>query len=189
MIRYSRIISVVLGMLVTAGTGHSSFGQSLVGLESAPAEVRGGAGDDVSTLDGIIKAYYEVVSGPAGEVPDYKRDASLHHPDALISVASFSEGKPRLSIMSLKGFYERFGGPRQSGFYEWEIHRKTERFGNIANVWSTYVTSDKPNGKPRTRGINNIQLFYDGQRWWITSWIYDNEREGNPIPEEYLPKN
>ena len=187
MMSYSRIFRGLLILVLTVATSQSLFGQSLLGFESKRAEFLGGARDDVSTLDGIIKAYYEVVSGPAGEEPDYKRDASLHHPDALISVVSVSEGKPKLSTMSLRGFYERFGGPRQTAFYEWEIHRRTERFGNIANVWSTYVTSDKPNGKPRSRGINNIQLFFDGQRWWIVSWIYDNEREGNPIPEEYLP--
>lgn len=162
---------------------------------AAPATAQNGTGasaanpQDVRTLDAIIKAYYEVVSGPAGEAPDYKRDASLHHPDALISVASVDgDGKPRLATMSLKGFYDRFGGPRDRAFYEWEIHRRVDRFGNIANVWSTYAASDEPEGKPVSRGINNIQLFYDGERWWITSWIYDTERSGNPIPGEYLLK-
>lgn len=145
--------------------------------------------DDVKTLDGIIKAYYEVISGPAGEAPDYERDSSLHHPNALISVASTDkDGKPRLATMSLKKFYDDFGGPRGTAFYEREIHRKTERFGNIVNVWSTYETSNSPDGKPLSRGINNIQLFFDGDRWWIVSWIYDNERPGNPIPAEYLPR-
>ncbi len=40
--------------------------------------------EDVQTLDGIIKAYYEVVSGPAGESADRARDESLHHPAALV---------------------------------------------------------------------------------------------------------
>lgn len=164
------------------------FVTSLVLTASAVGQTPGTENsDDVKTLDAIIKAYYEVVSGPAGEAPDFSRDSKLHHPSALISVASVdNDGKPRLSTMSLKGFYDRFGGVRQRGFYEWEIHRRTERFGNIANVWSTYAASDKQNGEPLMRGINNIQLFFDGGRWWIVSWIYDSERVGNPIPDQYL---
>ncbi|QQS41379.1 MAG: hypothetical protein IPM63_00035 [Acidobacteriota bacterium] len=161
----------------------------LIGANAFGQAPKAGRSDDVATLDAIIKAYYEVVSGPAGEAPDFERDSSLHHPNALISVASVdSKGNPQLSTMSLRGFYDRFGGTRRTAFYEWEIHRRTERFGNMANVWSTYAASDKPGGKPFMRGINNIQLFHDGKRWWIVSWIYDSERPENPIPEDYLPK-
>ena len=144
--------------------------------------------EDVATLDGIIAAYYDVVSGPAGESADRRRDESLHRPGALVAIAGVdAEGKPALQTMTLAGYHDRFGGPRQEAFYEWEIRRVTERFGNIAHVWSTYVASDVRGGPARTRGINSIQLYYDGQRWWITSWIYDSERAGNPLPARYLP--
>ncbi|MCO6510870.1 MAG: hypothetical protein J5I65_08760 [Aridibacter famidurans] len=177
MSRLPRKITRLIVLLAFLALGANVFAQTL------KAETP----DDVVTLDSIIKAYYEVVSGPAGEAPDYERDSSLHHPSALISVASVNgEGKPQLATMSLRGFYDRFGGVRRTGFYEWEVHRRTERFGNIANVWSTYAASDKPGGKPFMRGINNIQLFHDGKRWWIVSWIYDSERPENPIPKEYL---
>ena len=36
------------------------------------------------------------------------------------------------------------------------------------------------------RGINSIQLFYDGTRWWVLSVFWDNERPDQPIPEQYL---
>ena len=62
-----------------------------------------------------------------------------------------------------------------------------ERFGQIAHVWSTYAASSEPDGEVHSRGINSIQLYYDGERWWIMSWVYDSERPGNPIPPEYLP--
>jgi hypothetical protein len=88
--------------------------------------------------------------------------------------------------MSLAGFYERVGGVRDVAFYEWELSRRVERFGMIAHVWSTYAASDRPGGPARSRGINSIQLYFDGARWWVMGWIYDREREGNPIPAEYL---
>lgn len=68
------------------------------------------------------------------------------------------------------------------------MHRETQRFGNIAHVWSTYASSPTPEREAVNRGINSIQLYHDGERWWITSWFYDQERSGNPIPPAYLPK-
>ena len=144
--------------------------------------------EDVQTLDGITKAYYEVVSGPAGESADRARDESLHHSAALVGMTGVDrEGNPRVSTMTLGEYHDRSGGPRRQGFYEWEIHRVVERFGNVAHVWSTYAASTEPNGEVNSRGINSIQLYHDGERWWIMSWVYDSERPGNPIPPEYLP--
>jgi hypothetical protein len=143
--------------------------------------------EDVSTLDGIIRAYYEVVSGPAGETPDRERDRSLHHPDALVSIAGTNaDGQPILRTMTLDEYHDLSGGPRSEGFYEVEIHREVQRFGNVVHVWSTYASSTTPDGEPFTRGINSIQLFFDGERWWITSWIFDGT-PGLRVPGRYLP--
>jgi len=143
---------------------------------------------DVATLDDIIRAYYEVVSGPAGESPDRLRDRTLHLPNALVGVPGRSEtGEPKLVTMTLDEYHDRFGGPRSEGFFEVEIHRVVQRFGNIAHVMSTYAASTTPDGNPFVRGINSIQLTWDGERWWIVSWIFDQEGPDNPIPEEFLP--
>jgi hypothetical protein len=91
--------------------------------------------------------------------------------------------------MTLDEYHESFGGRRTTGFHEREIHRQMQRFGNVAHVWSTYETSREPGGTPFTRGINSIQLYCDGSRWWITSWIFDSERRDSPIPPEYLPRS
>jgi hypothetical protein len=153
------------------------------------AQVGAGAADprDVHTLDDIIRAYYEVVSGPAGEVPDRARDKTLHLPDAVVGVPGEDpEGHPVLTTMTLDDYHDRFGGPREVGFYETEIHRIVHRFGNIAHVMSTYASATTPGGEAFDRGINSIQLTWDGDRWWIVSWIFDSERPGNPIPAEFL---
>ncbi len=145
---------------------------------------------DVETVDGIIRAYYEIVSGPAGTAPDRARDESIHFPNARVGMSGVDRhGVPTLTTMTIGEYHDRLGGPRREPFYEWEIHRVSQRFGNILHVWSTYVSSDAPNGPERSRGINSIQLYFDGSRWWITGWIFDAEREGNPIPAQYLPRN
>ena len=75
----------------------------------------------------------------------------------------------------------------KEGFYESEIHRVTQRFGNMAHVFSTYESRLKADGPVIARGINSVQLFYDGTRWWIASCVWDDERPDNPLTPEYLP--
>lgn len=143
---------------------------------------------DVASVDAIIQAYYEVVSGPAGQAADRARDEYLHHPSALIGIPVPGEdGQPTIRLITLGQYHDSFGGPRQQPFYEWELKRETHRFGNVAHVWSTYASSREPRGDIFARGINSIELFWDGERWWITSWSFDQERAGLEIPEEYLP--
>jgi hypothetical protein len=144
---------------------------------------------DVESLDGIIRAFYQVVSTPAGRSPDQKRDASLHAPGAQIRLSRPKpDGGPHVLVLTLDELYGQFGGPRQEAIYEREVHRVTQRFGSIAHVWSTYVTSSAPNGSPIDRGISSIQLYFDGVRWWITGWADEGERAGNPIPSEFVSR-
>ena len=145
--------------------------------------------EDVATLDGIIKAYYEVVSGPAGEPRQTVRDHSLHHPDARAVITGLGQdGKPFIRNMTLSEYHEGAASGGNPAFYEEEIHRVTQRFGNVAHVWSTYAWRTSEDGPVQGRGINSIQLYHDGQRWWITAWIFDSERDGLPIPAAFLPK-
>jgi len=38
------------------------------------------------------------------------------------------------------------------------------------------------------RGINSIQLYNDGKRWWILSVFWQSENKELPLPKEYLPQ-
>jgi hypothetical protein len=130
--------------------------------------------EDVSTIDGIMKAYYEVVSGPAGIAVDIERDRSLHHPDAWVAISYMDkEGLPRVRVMSLEQFHGD-NKPRTEGFWEREISREVKRKGNMAQVWSHKEISRTPEGEAFEKGVNNITLFYDGNRWWIMGWMIDN---------------
>jgi len=155
----------------------------------AQGSVPGGAfplAKDVETLDGIIKAYYEVVSAPAGQPKQVERDHSLHHSLARVAVTGKDkDGISFVKMMTLDEYYED-NVVAEAGFFEKEIHRVTQKFGNIVHVWSTYEWRTEEKGPVGGRGINSIQLYHDGKRWWITSWIYDSEREDNPIPSEFL---
>lgn len=147
-------------------------------------------GDDVGTLNGIIKAYYEVVSVKQGEKPSYERDSLLHIPNAQIGFSSVGkDGKLILNMMSLKKYHDLSDDYlAKEGFDEKEISRKMEHFGSIYHVWSTYESRNKPGGEIIDRGINSIELYNDGTRFWIITWVYDSERKDNPIPKAYLTK-
>jgi hypothetical protein len=143
--------------------------------------------EDVSTIDGMIKAYYDVITGPAGKPREWARDRTLYIKDLrFVDVQFDKEGKPRPRIVDHQGYVDAADGMSKTGFFEKEIHRVTERFGPIAHVWSTYETRRTENG-PVSRGINSIELFWDGKRWWIANAIWTDENKDNPIPKEYLP--
>jgi hypothetical protein len=130
--------------------------------------------EDVATIDGIIRAYYEVVSGPAGEAADAARDRTLHHPDAWVAIAGTdSAGAPVVRVVTLAE-YHGTNPPRGAGFFEYETDRVVSRSGSMAHVWSSYASARTPDGEPFARGVNSITLFHDGRRWWIMGWMFDS---------------
>ena len=166
----------------------------LMGLALALAAVTGSPDpaprpEDVATIDGMIRAYYEVVSGPAGAPRDWARDRTLYIPNVrFVNVDTDADGKTLPRIMSHAEFAEGAKELVRRGFFEKEIHRLTRRFGPIAHVWSTYESRQTETGPLIGRGINSIELFWDGKRWWIAGAIWTDETKANPIPKESLPK-
>jgi hypothetical protein len=144
--------------------------------------------EDVASVDAIIKAMYEAISGPRGE-RDWNRIRSLHLPGSrLIPTGVRVSGENGLRLLDIEGWIE---GARplfaENDFYEVEIARRTERFGNIAQAFSTYECRWAENGPAFMRGINSIQLLHKDGRWWVVNVFWDNESKGNQIPGEYLP--
>ncbi|NUO82120.1 nuclear transport factor 2 family protein [candidate division KSB1 bacterium] len=144
--------------------------------------------EDVSTIDGIIKAYYETITGPVGKPREWARDRTLYLPSIRLISLSMKEGKPVADIMSHQEYVDGSNDFfLKNGFFEKEIHRVTHRFGNMVQVFSTYEARNTADGPVIARGINGLQLYFDGVRWWITAAMWDDERPENPIPKEFLP--
>ena len=145
---------------------------------------------EVESIDAIITAAYDVISGPAGKKRDWDRERSLYYPGARLIPTAKPGANDGLApqILDVEGFIARVEPYfAEHGFFEKEIARRTEQFGHIAQVWSTYESrynADDP--EPFIRGINTIQLFYDGDRWWIVNIYWQQESAEDPIPEEYL---
>ncbi|HJS44128.1 MAG TPA: hypothetical protein VJ755_11695 [Gemmatimonadales bacterium] len=162
-----------------------SFALGILFASSAAAQTPAPRPEDVTTLDGIIRAFYEVVSGPAGQPRQWRRDSTLYIPRVQFVAMSLENGKPVAAVMDHAAFARRYEGAFvDRGFFERETKRVTKRFGNIAHVFSAYEYRATENGPVQGRGVNSIQLFWDGARWWIASATWDDERPDNPIPAE-----
>jgi len=149
---------------------------------------------DVASIDALITAAYDVISGPVGRKRDWNRLRSLFIPGARLIPTTQNageinvDGKIAPQLLDIEGYIARVGDYlEKNGFFEREIARRTEQFGHIAHVWSTYESrhrTDDP--EPFMRGINSIQLFFDGKRWWIVTIYWQHESTEHLIPEKYL---
>ncbi len=144
---------------------------------------------DVGSVSAILEAVYDVISGPAGEARDWDRMRSLFVPGArLIPTGRTQAGDARHRVLTLEEYIES-SGPflERNGFFEREIGRVSERYGNIVHAFSAYDSRrTAEDAEPFARGINSFQLWHDGSRWWVVSIFWEAETPENPIPEKYL---
>lgn len=147
---------------------------------------------DVASPDAIVAATYEAIARPAGEQYDWPRFESLFLPAALLIPSREQTGGP-LVVMSVGDFVEWIdsgtvvGGANDQGFSEDGIHNVTERYGDVAHVFSTYEKHMYGQTENLGRGINTFQMIWNDGRWWITSIAWDEEIGAGPIPAKYLP--
>jgi len=149
---------------------------------------------DVASSDAIINAVYDVISGPAG-AKDWERERFIMHPAARMmrglppDAPAAEPPTPGLKVMTTEQFIE-YAGPRllAEDFYEYETGREEFRFGRWVHVVSAYASARGLNQPPFARGINDIQLWFDGGRWWVMTVLWDWQGEGNPIPDRLLEK-
>ncbi len=162
----------------------------LIGV-STPSNIQAQAADpaDVESIDAIIASLYGVISGPAGASRDWDRFRSLFRDDArLIPSGRNQAGVGGARYISADEYASMAAGPFEAdGFFEVEIHRVEDQYGQIAHVFSTYESRRKPEDDPFDRGINSIQLLNDGSRWWIVNIFWLGETDDWPIPAKYLP--
>lgn len=144
---------------------------------------------DVASVDAIIAAVYDVISGPAGKKRDWDRMRSLFVPGArLIPTGPRQTGGYGSRVLTVDNYIERAGGVfEKEGFYEKEAARQTEQFGQIVHAFSTYESRHAPDdAKPFQRGINSMQLMNDGTRWWVVTIFWQAEDAKTPLPDKYL---
>ena len=164
----------------------------LVGSIAAHPEWPKAKPEDVKSVDAILAALYDVISGPKGKARDWDRMRSLFIPDARLIPSRVNKDTQQVDaiVLSIDGYIARSSSTMTTnGFFEHSIHNEVEQFGNIAHVWSTYESRhNADDATPFARGINSIQLLKDGDRYWIVNIFWDSERPDSPIPAKYLGK-
>ena len=164
----------------------------LVGSIAAHPEWPKAKSEDVKSVDAILAALYDVISGPKGKARDWDRMHSLFIPDARLIPSRVNKDTQQVDaiVLSVDGYIARSSTTMTTnGFFEHSIHNEVEQFGNIAHVWSTYESRHNADeATPFARGINSIQLLKDGDRYWIVNIFWDSERPDSPIPAKYLGK-
>ena len=144
---------------------------------------------DVATIDAIIAALYAVISGPAGAPRDWDRMRSLFAPDGrMAAIGMRPDGSYPLRMMTPDDYIARNTKAFATmGFFETELARRTETFGQIAHVLSTYEARHAAgDARPFMRGVNSIQLVHDGKRWYVLSVLWRGEDAQLQLPERYL---
>lgn len=186
MLRLTRLcVALFLPILWAGGAGAQQPSAPRVPVASVPARP-----DDVATLDGIIAAFYDVISGPAGQPRQWARDRSLYVPGVRFVATGYTpDGARDVRVMDHQQFVDGIDSALvAAGFYETEIHRVTRSVNDIAHVFSTYEMRRSPDGPVLGRGVNSIELFWDGSRWWIAGAVWIDEAPGHPLPRDLLPR-
>jgi len=184
--RHTEFKRLITGVLLSCNLAVSpARGLGQEGAPPAPAPDPA----DVESVDAIVAAVYDVISGPAGEARDWNRWRSLFLPEArLVAVSPAPDGGNRYRVMSPEDYVSLAGTSlEENGFFEREISRIQEEFGPVVHLFSTYESRRSlQDSEPFARGINSFQLYHDGDRWWVLTIYWTAERPGLPIPEKYI---
>ncbi len=185
----------LIGLALILGTTLPLMGQAVGPKQNAKhvaVQKVGARPEDVASIEAIVKASYETISGGVGVPRQWGRDESLFDPNVRFVAV---ERDPKSgAIVAMISTHQEFVDDADAslvkeGFTERELGRKIERYGNVATVLSSYEGKNASTGKVITRGVNIFQLYFDGKRWWILSMVWDQETPANPIPPELLPKS
>jgi hypothetical protein len=184
--RITKIVSALLLALFISASAQSPQATPSPASPAAPAAPAARPGD-VDSIDHILAAVYDVISGPAGP-RDWNRFRSLFYTGArLIPTRRDDKGVVSARVLSADEYATRGQDYfSKNGFFENSVANHIETWDTIAHVWSTYESRHAKGEKPFARGINSFQLMNDGSRWWILSIFWEQEDAAHPIPEKYL---
>lgn len=169
---------IALGLLAACATTSTATSPSTNASTIPPRP------EDVASVDGMIKAYYEIVNIAPDQPRQWARDRTLYAP-WLRFVSSDPTGA--ITVYDHPAFVAATEPLIRTGFRERELARVTRRYGNIVHVDSSYESLIGPDGRERARGVNSLELYWDGKRWWIASAMWQSESAAFPIPPELLP--
>ncbi|HRK21210.1 MAG TPA: hypothetical protein PLX06_05350 [Fimbriimonadaceae bacterium] len=183
--QFSRYLTFILALVLAVG----ALAQSEPKQPSPPQDPPVAKEADVASIDAIVAALYDVISGPAGQKRDWDRMRSLFTTDAKMgAVVKRANGTLARVAFSVEEYITRNQKAlEEGGFFEKEMVKHVDRYGNIAQVFTSYeARRAAADEKPFMRGINSLTLWNDGKRWYIQNILWQAEGPENPVPAEFV---
>ena len=184
-----RILGILFTSLLVVGSQGASAAPKKAHVHIPVVPAKPG---DVSTIEAIVQADYEAISGGVGVARDWGRELSLYDPHGRSFSVSKNSKTGALEVWSptMQEYADEANDLYvQTGFVERETSHRIHRFGNVATVFSAYEGKYTSTGALCTRGVNVYQVYFDGKRWWISSVSWDSEHEIGEIPPELSSGN
>jgi hypothetical protein len=103
----------------------------------------------------------------------------------LMFVSLGTDGAPTYRIETLDDWIARVKARGHAMLEEKQLKFRIERYGNIAQVWSSYTLQS--DDKQVARGINSFQAIKAAGGWRVTGIMVQAESAALPLPREYLP--
>ena len=183
-------------MFSTRVLGFASFFLASTLFAQAPKPRAAAPSGTNATVDTVIAALYQSVSHGNDAEPNWVLMREVFLPVGQL-IPPKRPNEDRFTVLDVDGFQDRVrkgsaaakakGDP--TSFFEKEVSRQTDCFGNVCQIFSTYeARRDPADAKPFVSGINSIQLVRDETGWHIASVVWDVERPDDPIPSQYAPK-
>jgi hypothetical protein len=188
MLRSKQLLTHFLAIIVILSA--TSVIPAVAGAQATPATAPTPRAQDVASLDAIIAALYDVISGPAGQQRDWDRFRSLFAPGArLIPNGRRQDGTHSMRVLTPDEYATNSAPALNNGFFEREIARTTVQYVRIVQPFCSFESRRAASdAQPFARGINSIQAVNDGKRWWIVTVLWEAERPDNRLPERYIGK-
>jgi len=150
------------------------------------AQIAAPACPATGTIDELVKALDDAVSGPAD-----KDRTCLHElilPEGrLIPMSKGPDGKLAPKVLTVDDWINRVKARGHEVLHERQVKYSVDTYGQIAHLWSTYELHLSSDDKTTIRGINSIQAVYDGAQWKVIEILWKAEGPSEPVPQKYLP--
>lgn len=125
----------------------------------------------------VLDRLYAVISFEEGDEPNWQELEQLFSRHARITRVT-PDGT---DYMDPKTFLAMTRNLLELGvytsFYEFEVARRVQRFGGVAQVWSLYETRrSKTAAQALGRGVNSIQLIQHDKSWQVLGLLWDESK-------------
>jgi hypothetical protein len=140
-----------------------------------------GACPSAKTLDELIKALDDAVSGPGNKDRTCLRGLLL--PDARLSPLSpVPDGKLAPHHLTVDDWINAVAKRGSEEIYERQVKVTTHQYGHIAELWCDYEIRSTPDGAATIHGVNSIQAVYDGAHWRVAAILWETEKTAGAAP-------